>query len=243
VDVDPEWKKQVVEVAKRPAKERIFPPLPPMKDNLVENEEVNFDFMDSEPDINVVYNAVSILPTEYDIVSKVKDSYEDFDPEDMANHRPMCYYVTNFGCVEDQKVVFENPNGSMKSHLKIVFIPARVDDIGINKVLVDGGAAINLMPQILLRKIGKLDTDLKPLNIVLSNYEGKVGHSLGAIQVNLIVGTITKPTLFIGVPSKANFSLLLGREWIHGVGAVPSSMHQKIVIWREDGLVEKLFLG
>jgi hypothetical protein len=108
---------------------------------------------------------------------------------------------------------------------------------------VDGGAAINLMPQTLLRKIGKLDTDLKPQNIVLSNYEGKVGHSLGAIQVNLTVGTITRPTLFIGIPFKANFNLLIGREWIHVVGAVPSSMHQRIVIWREYGLVEKLFLG
>jgi len=42
------------------------------------------------------------------------------------------------------------------------------------------------------------------------------------------------------VPSKANFNLLLGREWIHGVGVVPSSMHQRISIWRDDDKVENI---
>jgi len=40
------------------------------------------------------------------------------------------------------------------------------------------------------------------------------------------------------VPSKANFNLLLGREWIYGIVVVHSSMHQKVVIWRDDGSVE-----
>ncbi|MCI28758.1 hypothetical protein A2U01_0049960, partial [Trifolium medium] len=29
-------------------------------------------------------------------------------------------------------------------------------------------------------------------------------------------------------------------EWIHGVGAVPSTLHQKLIIWREDGVVENI---
>jgi hypothetical protein len=33
---------------------------------------------------------------------------------------------------------------------------------------------------------------------------------------------------------------LLGMEWIHGVRAVPSTVHQRIAIWREDGLVENV---
>ncbi|KHN11426.1 hypothetical protein glysoja_015321, partial [Glycine soja] len=88
----------------------------------------------------------------------------------------------------------------------------------------------------MLYKIGKHDTDLSAHNIVLSNYEGKTGYSLGAIQVDVAVGSIVRPTLFLVIQSKANFNLLLGREWIHGVGAVPSTLHQKLIIWREDGI-------
>jgi hypothetical protein len=69
---------------------------------------------------------------------------------------------------------------------------------------------------------------LKPHNVILSSYEGKAGHSLGALQVSLTVGTVVRPTLFMVVPSKANFNLLLGREWIDRIGVVPSTMHQRI---------------
>lgn len=75
-------------------------------------------------------------------------------------------------------------------------------------MLVDGGASVSLMPQSLLKKIAKFDTNLKPRNKVRSNYEGKAGHSLGIIQVKLIVGTITRLTMFMVVPSKANSNLL-----------------------------------
>jgi len=126
----------------------------------------------------------------------------------------------------------------MKNHLKPLFIQTKVDEIGMNKVLVDSGAAVNLMPESLLKRIGKTDKDLKPHNVVLSNYEGKPDHSFGDLQVSLTVGTIVRTTLFLVVPSKANFNLLLGREWIHGIGDVPSSMHQRIPIWRDDGTIE-----
>ena len=129
----------------------------------------------------------------------------------------------------------------MKNYLKPLFIQAKVDEVGINKVLVNsGGVAVNLMPQFLLKRIGKPDKELKPHNIIISNYEGKVDHSLGALQVNLSVGIVVRSTLFKVVSSKANFKLLLGREWIHGIGVVPSSMHRKILIRRDDGTVESI---
>jgi hypothetical protein len=144
------------------------------------------------------------------------------------------------GCVEEQQVVFEKPHEGMKNHLKPLFIRAKINNVGVNKVLIDGGATVNLMPHSLLRKIGKFDTDLHTHNIVLSNYEGKTGHLMSVIQVDVFVGSTVRPTLFLVVPSMANFNLLLGREWIHGVGDVPSTHHQRLIIWRDDGLVENI---
>jgi hypothetical protein len=90
----------------------------------------------------------------------------------------------------------------------------------------------------MMEKIGKYKSDLISHNIVLSNYEGKSGHSWGALQVNVAIGSSVRPTLFSVVESKANYNLLLDREWIHGVGAVPSTLHQKLLFWRDDGVVE-----
>src|SRR4051812_16657937 len=46
--------------------------------------------------------------------------------------------------------------------------------------------------------------------------------------------------MFMVIPAKANYNLLLGREWIHGVAAVPSTMHQRLTIWREDGIIKNI---
>lgn len=91
--------------------------------------------------------------------------------------------------VKEQNAFFEKPGLGIKIHLKPFFIKVKVDNFCVNKVLLDCGTTINLMPHSLLRKTGKFYTDLRPHNMVLSNYEDKTDHSLGAIQVDLVVMT------------------------------------------------------
>lgn len=42
----------------------------------------------------------------------------------------------------------------------------KVEGVGVNKVLIDCGACINVMPYFLLKRIDKYDTDLKYNNMV-----------------------------------------------------------------------------
>lgn len=90
----------------------------------------------------------------------------------------------------------------MNNHLKPLFTKVIVDNYGVNNFLVNIGAAINLMSYSLLSKIEKFDTDLKPHNMVLYNYEGKINHSLWEIQVDLAIRTSIQPTLFMVIPLK-----------------------------------------
>ena len=91
----------------------------------------------------------------------MKKSEDDYNPEDIEIYKSMCYYVTYYGYGDQQKAIFVKPNGSMKGHLKTIFIQAKVDDIRVNNVFVDSGVPVNLMPQSLLKKIGKWGTNLK----------------------------------------------------------------------------------
>jgi len=235
-----EGKQEVVfKMVKRPAIERIFPPLPMLEKNCPEeDEEMTSNFSGSDPSFDVVC-VVSVLPIEYDVPSEVSEVESDFT-EQMAIHRSLCYYVMKNGYIEDQQALFKRLVASMRLHLKPLFIQAKINGVGVNKVLVDGGATVNLLPQSFLKKIGLFDSDLKPHNVVLTNYEGRTGNSLGAVEVDLVVGSICRTTMFMVVPSKANFNVLSGREWIHGVRAVPSTLHQRISLWRKDGLVENI---
>ena len=111
-------------------------------------------------------NVVSILPVEYDCPTELNDSV-DADAEEMALYKPTCYFVMNNGSVENQDAFFEKPSMAMKSHLKPLLIRAKVEGIAINKVLIDCGATVNIMPHHLLKKIGKYDTDIRSHNVVL----------------------------------------------------------------------------
>jgi hypothetical protein len=82
------------------------------------------NFSESEPSLDIVCNVVAVLPVEYDVPSEVNERESDFT-EEMAIHKPLCYYVMNNGCVKDQHAVFERPDISMTYHLKPLFIKPR----------------------------------------------------------------------------------------------------------------------
>ncbi|KAI5431275.1 hypothetical protein KIW84_035448 [Lathyrus oleraceus] len=104
---------------------------------------------------------VSILPQEYKCVTEVEGSVDNGEAEEMALHQHKCYFVLNDGAAESQEAVFERPTMNMKNHLKPLLIRAKVEGVTVNKILVDCGATVNIMPHHILRKIGKYDTDIR----------------------------------------------------------------------------------
>ena len=77
--------------------------------------------------------------------------------------------------IEEQNEFFERSHEGMKNHLNPLFIREKVESTTANKILADGGAAVNLIPHFLLAKIGKFDTDLRPNKMVFFNHEGNTG--------------------------------------------------------------------
>lgn len=191
------------------------------------------------PSLGIVCNMVYVLPVEYNFETKV-EGLPTSEEVEMDKYKSIFYYIMNNGYVKEHNVFFERPDYGMKSHFKPLFIRAKIENIGINKVLVDGGETVELMSHLILNQTSKFDTDLRRHNMVLSKYEGKFGTTMGVIQVDLTLRTITRPTLFMVIASRANYHLLLGREWIQGIVVVPLILHQKISIWREDGIDENI---
>ena len=55
--------------------------------------------------------------------------------------------------VKPVKVILERPSTRLSQHLKPLYINAHFDSLPIDMVLVNGGSAINVMPQIMLRTL------------------------------------------------------------------------------------------
>jgi hypothetical protein len=45
--------------------------------------------------------------------------------------------------------ILEKPTDNERQHLKALFVKGRVDGLPVSKILIDGGAAINIMPHLM----------------------------------------------------------------------------------------------
>ena len=130
--------------------------------------------------------------------------------------------------------IFEKPSDDERQHLKALFVKGRVDGQRVSKILIDGGAAINIMSYVMYRKLSKGDRDLTKTSMMLKDFEGNVSPAKGAVCVELTIGSKTFPTTFFVINGKGVYNLLLRRDWIHANCCVPSMMHQCLVQWVGD---------
>jgi hypothetical protein len=131
-------------------------------------------------------------------------------------------------------VIFEKPREKNYKHLKALYLKGYTNGHSINKMLVDTGAVVNIMPYSVLRRLGHSAEDLIKTNIMLSDFNGQASEAQGVLNVDLTVGSKTIPTSFFIVSSKSTYTVLLGRDWIHANCCIPSMMHQCLIQWDGD---------
>ncbi|RYR36796.1 hypothetical protein Ahy_A09g041752 [Arachis hypogaea] len=110
-----------------------------------------------------IVSTISIIPTEY------LGEYEG-DPEDAydMDHEEAFSFIRH----EDEPGYFQRPSEKQKSHLRPLHITAIMSGIKVNKVLIDGRAAISLLPERMLMKVDKHPDDLIPTNISMTDFSG-----------------------------------------------------------------------
>jgi hypothetical protein len=131
-------------------------------------------------------------------------------------------------------VIFEKPREKNYRHLKALYLKGYINGQPVSRMLVDTGAAVNIMPYSVLRKLGHSVGDLIKTNITLSDFNGQTSEAQGVLSVDLTVGGKTVPTSFFVVNSKGSYTVLLGRDWIHANCCIPSTMHQCLIQWDGD---------
>jgi hypothetical protein len=89
------------------------------------------------------------------------------------------------------KIVFEKPTLSMCQHLKPLYIKAHMDGRPVNRVLVDNGAAVNILPTSMLRKLFKIESDLIATNVSISGFASGATKTKGVIPIEVKVGKQT----------------------------------------------------
>jgi hypothetical protein len=73
--------------------------------------------------------------------------------------------------------------------------------------------------------------DLTPTRLEISGFFGKILQAKWMIRVNLKVGSLVAQTMFFVVDAIPSYNVLLGNDWIHKNGWIPSTLHQMLFLW------------
>ena len=139
-----------------------------------------FDRKGKGPSADV--NMVFMLPMEF--LAPFSDDEEINLPDQIAQL-----------ALDPMTTVFEKPSDDERQHLKALFVKGRVDGQPVSKVLIDGGATINIMPYVMYRKLGKGDEDLTKTDMMLKDFECNMSPAKGAICVELTIDSKALPTV------------------------------------------------
>jgi hypothetical protein len=144
---------------------------------------------------------------------------------------------------ESGKMVFEKPSKQMTQHLKPLYIKVHMTGRPVNKVLVDNGIAVNILPYKMLSKLAKIEEDLTPSDMAVNGFIVEPTITKGIIPIQVKVGSKVTTTAFFVVNTKSVYNALLGRDWIHSNWVIPSSLHKVIMFWKDNNSIEIVIAG
>jgi len=124
-----------------------------------------------------------------------------------------------------------------KKHSLALYITVRTREKILPQVLIDNGSTINVCPLKTARCLGISDTELSPSVVTVKAYDNTKRAVLGSLKLDLMVGPGNFSADFQIKDIPSSFNLLLGRAWLHYMGALPSSLHQKIKIPFEGKII------
>jgi hypothetical protein len=102
-------------------------------------------------------------------------------------------------------------------------------------MLIDGGAIINLMAYSFFKKMDKSNEELIKTNMTIIDVSGGDPiRAKGVASMELTVGSKTLATAFFIAEVQGNYSVILGRDWIHANYCIPSTLHQFLIQWVGD---------
>uniref|UniRef100_A0A2N9GXW1 Integrase catalytic domain-containing protein n=1 Tax=Fagus sylvatica TaxID=28930 RepID=A0A2N9GXW1_FAGSY len=192
--------------------------------------------------IHVIHNpsCTSILPTSFrsnmQKASHLRRSYGIVDYAHLVSTSCSGAHVTS----AHQVVSFSDEDLAdvQMPHNDPLVITLRFGDYDVQRVLVDQGSFAEIMYKGLYEKLGLKEANLANFTTPVFGFTGESTIPMGKTTLPILVGPITLQIEFIVIRGSSPYNAIVGRDWLHRMKAVPSTLHQKLWFPTEDGVME-----
>ena len=122
----------------------------------------------------------------------------------------------------------EDKVGTIQPHDDALVITFRIGGYDVKRVMVDQGSAVEIMYPDLYRGLNLRVEDLTPYSSPLVSFEGTIIILKGQIRLPVQTGSETVEVDLIVVDAYSPYTAIVARPWLHTLGAVSSTLHQKV---------------
>ena len=118
--------------------------------------------------------------------------------------------------------------GTIQSHDDALVVIVRINEFIVKRVLIDQRSGVEVMYLNLFKGLGLKNEDLSKYDTPLMGFDGRMVISEGQISLSMNIEGKEVTVTFIVADSYSPYMVILGRPWIHTMGAVLSTLHVKV---------------
>ena len=133
----------------------------------------------------------------------------------------------------------EDKIGTIQPHDDALVIILRIGDYNVKRVMVDQGNVAEIMYPDLFKGLNLKTEDLTPYNSPLVSFEGKVIIPKGQVRLPVQTGSEIVEVDFIVVDAYSPYTAIVARPWLHTLGTISSTLHQKVK-YPSGGKIEEI---
>jgi hypothetical protein len=192
--------------------------------------------------IHIIHNPLctSILPTSFKLdIQKAAHLRQSFGISDSAHLVPTsCSEIPN----SSSQQVISFSDGDLRDvqlpHSDPLVITLKIENYDVKRVLIDQGSFAEVMYQDLYEKLGLGESNLANFTSPMFGFSGESTTLLGKTTLPVLAGPINLQTEFIVIQASSPYNAIMGRDWLHRMRVVPSTLHQKLRFPTKDGIME-----
>ena len=134
----------------------------------------------------------------------------------------------------------EDKIGTIQPHNDALVITLQIGGYDVKRLMVDQGSAAELMYPYLYKGLNLKAEDLTPYSSPLVSFEGKIIIPKGQVKLLVQTGSEVVEVNFIVVDAYSPYTAIVAKPWLHILGAVSSTLHQKVKYPSEGQIKEIL---
>jgi hypothetical protein len=190
--------------------------------------------------IHVIYNLLysSILLGSYKSeIQKAAHLKRSFYISDSVHLAPLCSIR---GRAWEQIISFSDSDleDVQLPHNDPLVITLRIGNHDVQRVLINQESFAKVMYQDLYKKLGLGEAELASFTSPIFGFLGEPTVPLGKTVLPVLAGPINLQTEFIVVKASSPYNAIMGRDWLHRMRAIPSTLHQKLRFSTKEGIME-----